>query len=117
MQLDGTASRKSTSRQIIDAIDNIVDIREYDVPYYLRAAIDNGLFLITNTPANLYALMYFFNTDLRVGLWYSIKADGGKITIEKKTDKLLPQDPVVLAFDIETTKLPLKFPDATIDSI
>lgn len=27
------------------------------------------------------------------------------------------QEPVVLAFDIETTKLPLKFPDAASDSI
>lgn len=27
------------------------------------------------------------------------------------------QDPVVLAFDIETTKLPLKFPDAESDQI
>ena len=27
------------------------------------------------------------------------------------------QDPVVLAFDIETTKLPLKFPDSSTDSI
>lgn len=26
-------------------------------------------------------------------------------------------EPVVLAFDIETTKLPLKFPDATTDQI
>lgn len=29
----------------------------------------------------------------------------------------LNQDPVVLAFDIETTKLPLKFPDAETDQI
>lgn len=29
----------------------------------------------------------------------------------------LPQEPRVFAFDIETTKLPLKFPDAEIDSI
>lgn len=27
------------------------------------------------------------------------------------------QDPVVLAFDIETTKLPLKFPDAQTDQV
>ncbi len=27
------------------------------------------------------------------------------------------QEPVVLAFDIETTKLPLKFPDAQVDQI
>ena len=29
----------------------------------------------------------------------------------------LTQDPVVMAYDIETTKLPLKFPDAAIDQI
>lgn len=29
----------------------------------------------------------------------------------------LSKDPVVLAFDIETTKLPLKFPDAETDQI
>lgn len=28
-----------------------------------------------------------------------------------------PVDPVVLAFDIETTKLPLKFPDRETDEI
>ena len=27
------------------------------------------------------------------------------------------QDPVIMAFDIETTKLPLKFPDASSDVI
>lgn len=32
-------------------------------------------------------------------------------------DRLKRADPVVLAFDIETSKSPLKFPDATIDSI
>lgn len=28
-----------------------------------------------------------------------------------------PPEPIVLAYDIETTKLPLKFPDANIDQI
>lgn len=28
-----------------------------------------------------------------------------------------PPEPIVLAYDIETTKLPLKFPDASIDQI
>jgi DNA polymerase epsilon subunit 1 len=32
-------------------------------------------------------------------------------------DRLTPADPVVMAYDIETTKLPLKFPDAVIDQI
>lgn len=30
---------------------------------------------------------------------------------------LEPVDPIVLAFDIECTKLPLKFPDASFDEI
>lgn len=30
---------------------------------------------------------------------------------------LVLKDPIVLAFDIETTKLPLKFPDAATDQI
>jgi DNA polymerase epsilon subunit 1 len=32
-------------------------------------------------------------------------------------DRLKRADPVVLAFDIETSKSPLKFPDAAVDSI
>jgi DNA polymerase epsilon subunit 1 len=32
-------------------------------------------------------------------------------------DRLKRAEPVVLAFDIETTKLPLKFPDASMDNI
>ena len=30
---------------------------------------------------------------------------------------VLPAEPVVLAFDIETTKSPLKFPDSSIDLV
>ena len=37
--------------------------------------------------------------------------------ITERTDLLHRPDPVVMAFDIETTKLPLKFPDSAIDSI
>ncbi|KAL7751596.1 DNA polymerase epsilon catalytic subunit [Sorochytrium milnesiophthora] len=79
-----------------DVEDSIVDIREYDVPYYLRVAMDN---------------------DLRVGLWYKIAIESGKAQVALYKDKVLPADPIVLAFDIETTKLPLKFPDAKIDSV
>lgn len=39
------------------------------------------------------------------------------VEITERSDLLHRPDPVVMAFDIETTKLPLKFPDATIDSI
>jgi DNA polymerase elongation subunit (family B) len=37
--------------------------------------------------------------------------------ITKKEDLIERPDPIVLAFDIETTKLPLKFPDANTDQI
>ncbi|KAI9013156.1 hypothetical protein BC832DRAFT_282542 [Gaertneriomyces semiglobifer] len=83
-------------RNTREALDYVVDLREYDVMYYIRAAI---------------------NCDLRVGLWYDVKALTGSIILEPRPDKVKRADPVVLAFDIETTKLPLKFPDASIDSI
>lgn len=92
--------------------DHIIDIREADVPYYIRCAIDHGI---------------------RVGLWYDIvPVEGGKygtvplisymliiikgFELRKKDDEHRPE-PRVLAFDIETTKLPLKFPDPDIDRV
>jgi DNA polymerase epsilon subunit 1 len=80
----------------IDASDFIVDIREYDVPYHVRVAID---------------------MDVRIGNWYNVEAKHGVISIKCIEDRLTPADPVVMAYDIETTKLPLKFPDAVIDQI
>ncbi|KAJ3012895.1 DNA polymerase epsilon catalytic subunit [Thoreauomyces humboldtii] len=79
-----------------DVLDFVIDVREYDILYYIRAAID---------------------CDLRVGLWYTVKATQGSITLEPRPDKVKRADPVVMAFDIECTKLPLKFPDAATDAI
>jgi DNA polymerase elongation subunit (family B) len=56
-------------------------------------------------------------TDLRVGLWYNVKAVQGKISLEARQDIVRRPDPVILAFDIETTKLPLRFPDSAFDAI
>ena len=77
------------------ASDYLVDIREYDIPYYTRVSIDLGI---------------------RVGLWYTVHVDVENVRLEQSD---LPRRPEarVLAFDIETTKLHLKFPDPTIDSI
>jgi DNA polymerase epsilon subunit 1 len=80
----------------IDASDFILDIREYDVPYHVRVAIDK---------------------DVRIGNWYTVEAKHGAISITCLEDRLTPADPVVMAYDIETTKLPLKFPDAVFDQI
>ncbi|ODQ80376.1 hypothetical protein BABINDRAFT_35491 [Babjeviella inositovora NRRL Y-12698] len=79
-----------------DAAACIEDIREYDVPYHVRVAIDKGI---------------------RVGKWYDVQAEHGMVALAERTDLMAFADPVVLAFDIETTKAPLKFPEATIDQI
>ena len=55
--------------------------------------------------------------DIRVGNWYYVEAKNGVTTIKRNEERLAPADPVVMAFDIETTKLPLKFPDAAIDQV
>ncbi|KAI8093391.1 uncharacterized protein BX664DRAFT_278331 [Halteromyces radiatus] len=91
------SSAMSSRKNPQEALDNIIDIREFDIPYYVRVAID---------------------LDIRVGLWYTAKVySDGSATLKRREDLVHRPDPVVFAFDIETTKLPLKFPDATIDSI
>ncbi|UZJ54409.1 hypothetical protein CBS101457_003729 [Exobasidium rhododendri] len=80
----------------MDPEECINDLREYDVPYYLRVAIDN---------------------DIRVGLWYNVSFDSGHISLTSVPSRVKRAEPTVLAYDIETTKLPLKFPDAETDSI
>lgn len=79
-----------------DYIDCILDLREYDVPYHVRFAIDN---------------------DIRSGQWYDVSISGTGVILEKRPDLLQRAEVRVCAFDIETTKLPLKFPDAEYDQI
>jgi DNA polymerase epsilon subunit 1 len=74
----------------------ILDMREFDIPYYVRAMID---------------------LDFRVGLWYNVRMQNAKMRIQPIPAKVKRAEPVVLAFDIETSKLPLKFPDAAFDQI
>uniref|UniRef100_A0A9I9CFW7 DNA polymerase epsilon catalytic subunit n=1 Tax=Cucumis melo TaxID=3656 RepID=A0A9I9CFW7_CUCME len=79
-----------------DFLECIVDLREYDVPYHVRFAIDH---------------------DLRCGQWYDVSVSSTGITLEKRKDLLQRAEVRICAFDIETTKLPLKFPDAEYDMI
>ena len=74
----------------------VVGLWEYDVPYYLRVAIDN---------------------HIRVGLWYNVRFNEGAVQLEPVPERVKRAEPVVMAFDIETTKQPLKFPDAELDVI
>ncbi|XP_078523382.1 DNA polymerase epsilon catalytic subunit A isoform X2 [Lissotriton helveticus] len=89
---------EGTSKKIADQLDNILDMREYDVPYHVRLSID---------------------LKIHVAHWYNIRYRGSTFPpeITRRDDLVERPDPVVLAFDIETTKLPLKFPDAESDQI
>jgi len=71
--------------------DFIVDIREFDVPYHMRVSID---------------------TDIRCGLWYAISNLNNTTQIELFPELEARPEPRVMAWDIECTKMPLKFPDA-----
>ncbi|KAF9011073.1 hypothetical protein BDQ17DRAFT_1345420 [Cyathus striatus] len=96
MEGDFNSSMNGSGVRDRDPRESIIDVREYDVPYYLRVAIDN---------------------DIRVGLWYSVTFTAGQPTCSRIVERVKRADPVVMAYDIETTKAPLKFPDQSIDQV
>ncbi|KHN70755.1 DNA polymerase epsilon catalytic subunit A [Toxocara canis] len=87
-----------TSTDDGEVLEKIIDIREHDVPYEMRVCIDAKIF---------------------VGSWYKVVGrDVDRLPSMRPHPTLIDQpDPVILAYDIEVTKLPLKFPDSTIDEI
>jgi DNA polymerase epsilon subunit 1 len=96
---EGDLYQASTSRgkgPDKDPREYIIDIREYDVTYYLRAAID---------------------LEIRVGLWYAVTFTEGRPAFKQLPERVKRADPVVMAYDIETTKAPLKLSDSTVDQI
>lgn len=97
----------------LHASDFIIDIREYDVPYHVRVAIDKGLCI--HSLLRGFSISYV--ADIRIGKWYTVEAKHGVISLTCLEERLQRADPVILAFDIETTKLPLKFPDSVTDQI
>ena len=66
-QLDGKGSGGGNNRPPEDFFETLVDMREYDVPYVHRVAID---------------------LDLRVGAWYSVKAQGDAVELAWQKDLL-----------------------------
>ncbi|EMD36430.1 hypothetical protein CERSUDRAFT_66053 [Gelatoporia subvermispora B] len=92
----GSGAAHGRSSRDKDPREGIIDIREFDVPYYLRVAMDN---------------------EIRVGLWYAITFTAGQPSFTLLSERVKRADPVVMAYDIETTKAPLKFPDQTIDQV
>ena len=92
----GSRAGKPVFQRDQDPRECIIDVREYDVPYYLRVAIDN---------------------EFRVGLWYAVTFTEGQPALNQIVERVKRADPVVMAFDIETTKAPLKFPDQATDQV
>lgn len=85
-------NEKNDSSQYLS---KITEVREYDVPYHIRVCIDN---------------------ELRCSFWYSLEMDGPLLSkVEYLKTKLDKADLRVCAFDIETSKAPLKFPDSRFD--
>lgn len=78
-------------------MDWVQDIREYDVKYHMRVAIDMKVY---------------------VGLWYEVTVTEGEASVQRCDDsRYAPAMPRVVAFDIETTKAPLHFPQPEVDQI
>lgn len=95
-EVDGLRKQAATTKAT-DALDYLTDIREYDVPYIMRVSIDLNVF---------------------AAHWYTIRCRPSlPAELIRSEETVAWPEPVVLAFDIETTKLPLKFPDATIDQV
>lgn len=55
--------------------------------------------------------------DIRVGLWYTVSIEAGQPVVTRIVDRVKRAEPVVMAYDIETTKAPLKFPDQAVDQV
>ncbi len=92
---------QDSARSAFDASENmlnyITEIREDDVLYHMRVMIDH---------------------DIRCAFWYNVTISGAYVRrMERLESKMDKGDLRIMAFDIETTKAPLKFPDPKIDSV
>ena len=127
-----------------DALDALVDMREYDVPYHMRFQIDTDVrcghwFTVTAKVKHPPGLDLLRRTDLMRGhkncmllivVPSSPEPDtkpavrlclallqSGNVSLERREDLLQRAEPRICAFDIETTKLPLQFPNAEHDQV
>jgi DNA polymerase epsilon subunit 1 len=95
-ELDQLNTVNNSLDQIQDSLNFIFDIREYDVPYVSRVCIDNGFY---------------------GGTWYDVMFTNGRTVIQHNQSRIELPPVRVFAYDIETTKPPLKFPNSNNDSI
>ena len=119
-------------------------MREYDVPYHMRFQIDTDVrcghwFTVTakvKDPPGLDSLgrntlewgrkqcMLLIvvpsspDSDMEPAVKHRLAPlQSGKVGLERREDLLQRAEPRICAFDIETTKLPLQFPNAEHDQV
>lgn len=83
-------------KQLYEITDEIIQIHEYDIPNEI-----------------LFGMEY----KIRCGCWYQVFYDGKTYAISHVKDKVAYPDLRIFAFDIETTKPPLKFSNPEFDQI
>lgn len=99
---DEGSSSGTTNAQGMKASDDplvhVLEMREHDVPYHMRASID---------------------LELRTGGWHVVTLipNSPVCDVVLQKDMLELCQPSVFAFDIECEKSPLKFPNAEVDRI
>ena len=96
LQPTSTGSTSSTNHHQANPWSNIESLREYDVPYVVRVCMD---------------------LDIRAGSWFTVSVDSEGTSTLSNPDIETKANPTFLAFDIECTKAPLKFPNAMVDEI
>ena len=99
-QIIGNNESHHADHLLKDPLSILTDMREYDIPYVVRVCTD---------------------LEVRAGTWYTVQSvaddpDHGGVCLTDP-DRESKADPTFLAFDIECTKAPLKFPSADVDEI
>ncbi|KAI2497495.1 protein of unknown function (DUF1744) [Fragilaria crotonensis] len=96
-QSDVVIYNPNQSEETLDPMSTLEELREYDVPYLVRVCTD---------------------LNIRAGAWYTVTPNPTNIGVTlSDQDVETKASPSYMAFDIECTKAPLKFPDANHDSI
>jgi DNA polymerase elongation subunit (family B) len=97
--------RTGSQRSVLSMSGSMISITTFGLPLILVSYV---ILTIVQTA---------YLADVRVGLWYNVTSHQGITSFKRITDRVKRAEPVVMAYDIETTKQPLKFPDQQTDQI
>lgn len=115
-----------------DYLEAITDLREHDVPYHVRFSIDTDVragqwFQVSGeagacadeaSSARQRSCASFRALDIMRGdPLPQVSAHGGRAVLKPLPEMKRMAEPTICAFDIETTKLPLQFPNSEYDQV